>query len=96
MGLEYVNRRKQRYFLHQGKTKTGKSKYYASTKEGPTRIDWMPDGYEFYEEPQSGIVTIRKVTPTRILPEDRTRLQAWTRASWRGSNTSSSKSRATP
>jgi hypothetical protein len=79
MGLEYFNRRKKRYFVHQGTTKTGKPKYYASTKDGATRIDRMPDGYEFYEEPQSAIVTIRKMKPTRILPLERTRLEAWTR-----------------
>jgi hypothetical protein len=79
MSLEYVNRRKKRYFLHQGKTKTGKPKYYASSKDGPTRIDQMPDGYEFYEDPESAIVTIRKTLPTRILPLERTRLEAWVR-----------------
>jgi hypothetical protein len=79
MGLEYVNRRKKRNFLHQGATKTGKAKYYASSKDGPTRIDRMPDGHEFYEDPQSGIVTVRKTISTRILSIEKTQLETWTR-----------------
>ncbi len=32
MSIEYVNRRGDKYYLLQGKTKTGKPKYYVSRK----------------------------------------------------------------
>jgi hypothetical protein len=79
MGLEYVNRHGDRYFLLQGKTKTGKPKYYASMKTGENAAAEMPEGYEFYEQPQGGLVTVRKIQSTRILPLERMQIEAWTR-----------------
>src|SRR5882724_1644462 len=79
MGYEYVNRRGERYYLLVGKTKTGKPKYYVSRKPQGVPVDAMPDGYEIFEQPERGIVSVRKLLPTRIRPEERERLQRWTR-----------------
>jgi hypothetical protein len=80
MPLEYVNRQGDRYFLFQGKTKTGKPKYYVSRKTSTGEpVEEMPEGFEFYEQPEQGLVVLRKIRPTRILPEEREKLTAWTR-----------------
>lgn len=79
MGMEYVNRRGDRYYLLQGKTKTGKPKYYASRKPDGVAVEQMPAGFEFYESPQGGLVSVRKVRPTNVLPLEREQLKIWTR-----------------
>ena len=58
MGLEYVNRCGDRYYLLQGKTKTGKPKYYVSRKCNGEPVDKMPEGFEFYEHPEQGLVSV--------------------------------------
>jgi choline dehydrogenase-like flavoprotein len=79
MSIEYVNRRGDKYYLLQGKTKTGKPKYYVSRKPDGTHVDQMPDGYEFHENPQDGVLSVRKIRPTKVLPQEREQLDAWTR-----------------
>src|SRR5437867_2612508 len=79
MPMEYVNRRGDRYFLLQGKTKTGKAKYYVSRKPDGVPVEKMPEGYELYENPERGLVSVRKIRPTKLLPEERAKLGAWTR-----------------
>jgi hypothetical protein len=78
MPIEYVNRKGDRYFLRQGKTKTGKPKYYVSRKPSGEPVEEMPEGYELFEHPEQGLVFVRKIRPTRILPEEREKLMAWT------------------
>jgi hypothetical protein len=79
MPIEYTNRKGDRYFLCQGTTKTGKPKYYASKRISGVCVQSMPEGYEFYEEPGGGIVSVRKIRASRILPSERDNLVAWTR-----------------
>jgi hypothetical protein len=79
MPLEYVNRRGEKYFLLQGTTKTGKPKYYVSRKAEGVPVDSVPEGYEIHENPERGIVSVRKVRPTHILPQERESLARWTR-----------------
>jgi hypothetical protein len=79
MAIEYVNRKGDRYFLCQGKTKTGKPKYYVSRRLSGEPVEEMPEGYELFEHPEQGLVFVRKIRPTRILPEERDKLMAWTR-----------------
>ena len=43
MPFEYVNRCGDRYYLLQGKTKTGKPKYYASKKAEGVPVEQMPE-----------------------------------------------------
>ena len=71
MPIEHVNRRGDRYYLLQGKTKTGKPKYYFSKKPAGVRVEAIPAGFEIRENPTDGRVTLRKVRPTRILPHER-------------------------
>jgi hypothetical protein len=78
--LEYVNRCGDRYYALQGTTKTGKPKYYAARKLKGVALDRMPDGYEFYEHPEQGIVTIRKMVPSTITEEERLFLEEQTRS----------------
>lgn len=80
MGIEYVNRRGERYYLLQGKTKTGKPKFYTSRKPKGDPVDQMPPGYEFYEHPERGLVSVRKSRPTQITMAERTYLETQTRA----------------
>ncbi len=69
MAIEYVNRKQKTYYLHEGKTKTGKPKYFFSMKaEGPL-VEAMPEGYEIYENPNAQVF-LRKIQPQVITPEE--------------------------
>ena len=78
MGIEYVNRCGDRYYLLEGKTKTGKPKYYASRKCTGVAVDKMPEGFEFYEHPEQGLVSVRRIRPSQIQASERRQLEAWT------------------
>lgn len=79
MGIEYTNRCGEKYFLLQGKTKTGKPKYYVSRKAEGVTVEQMPDGYEFYENPERGLVSVRKIRPSNVSAEERQFLEERTR-----------------
>ena len=66
MPVTYKNRRGKIYYLHKGKTKTGKSKYHFSFKNKGELVDEVPDGYEIYEHPPNGQVLLRKKLPRFI------------------------------
>ena|SRR5665213_186649 len=68
MNLEYTNRRGDRYFVLQGRTKTGKAKYYCSRKPEGIGVTELPPDFEIYEHPESALVSVRKIRPTRLLP----------------------------
>lgn len=70
MGLEYINRRGDRYFVLQGLTKTGKPKYYAARKSSGVPVTELPPGFELHENPATAIVTVRKCKPSRVLPSE--------------------------
>lgn len=74
MTLEYINRRGDRYFVLQGKTKTGKPKFYCSKRYSGVGVDRLPDGFEIHENPESALVNVRKIRPTRIQPFEREQL----------------------
>lgn len=62
MAIEYRNRTGKTYYLHEGKTKTGKPRYFFSSREngkGKT-VDKVPEGYEIYEHPENAQVFLRK------------------------------------
>jgi hypothetical protein len=69
--VEYVNRQGDRYFVLQGKTKTGKPKFYCARKPSGVPVERLPAGYELHEHPASAVVTVRKVRRSRILPPER-------------------------
>jgi hypothetical protein len=61
MPVTYTNKGKITYYLHQGKTKTGKPKYYFSTKKKTDLLaEKVPDGFEVYEHPANAQVFLRK------------------------------------
>jgi len=55
--------------LHEGKTKTGKPKYYVAKKSEGNLAETIPDGYEIYERP-GGLVSFRKIQHSPILPHE--------------------------
>ena len=69
MPVSYTNCRDQIYFLHEGKTKTGKLRYWASQKAEGDLLESIPEGYEIYERP-GGMVFVRKIQKTPILPHE--------------------------
>ena len=71
MALEYLNRRGDRYYVLQGKTKTGKTKYYCGKKPGENTVEQLPVEFELHEEPMRGLVSVRKRRPTRIHSAER-------------------------
>ena len=62
MPVEYCNRVGKKYFLREGKTKTGKPRYFFSSKQDGkgTVTKSIPDGYEIYEHPENAQVFLRK------------------------------------
>lgn len=71
MTLEYTNRKGQRYFVMQERTKTGKVKYYCGKTLNAEGVAELPAEFEIFEHPQTGIVTIRKALQSRILPAEK-------------------------
>ena len=63
--IEHINRRKQIYYLYEGKTKTGKPKYFFSRKKEGNSVDVIPDGYEIYENPNAQVF-LRKI-PVQVI-----------------------------
>lgn len=55
MAIEHINRRGRKHYLHEGKTKTGKPKYFFSMKSEGNLIDTLPSGYEIYENPNAQV-----------------------------------------
>ena len=60
--VEYINRRGDKYYLHEGKTKKGNPRYYFSKKRDGILTDSIPDGYEIYENPNAQVF-LRKIPP---------------------------------
>src|SRR5438876_7936641 len=70
MPITHTNAKGKTYYLHQGTTKTGKPKYYFSTKsEGPL-ADAIPEGFEIYENPNAQVF-LRRMPPKLITDEER-------------------------
>lgn len=55
MSVQYTNRKDKTYYLHQGKAKAGKSRYYFSQKKEGNLIESIPTGYEIYENPNAQV-----------------------------------------
>ena len=61
--LAYANRLGAVYFLHAGKTKTGKVRYFVAKAAGAGALASMPDGFEFTES-VNGVVSVRRIDPS--------------------------------
>lgn len=68
MTAKYTNRTGKTYYLRQGKTKTGKPRYFFSAQEQGKGepVDRIPKGYEVYEHPENAQVYLRKIRPQMI------------------------------
>ncbi|MBD2364861.1 hypothetical protein H6G36_27465 [Anabaena minutissima FACHB-250] len=75
MTINYVNRKRQLYYLHEGTTKTGKPKYFFSMKSEGNLLKTIPDGYEIYENPNAQVF-LRKVQPKVITDEEKAIVEA--------------------
>jgi hypothetical protein len=65
MAIEHVNRKGQRFYLHETKTKTGKPRFFFSMKDGGALVGSIPEGFEVYENPDAQVF-LRKKLPRFI------------------------------
>jgi len=61
MAVIWKNRREDVYYLHEGRTKTGKPKYYFARSDKGMIVDNIPDGYEIYENPNAQVFLRKKL-----------------------------------
>lgn len=69
--VQYTNRKGDTYFLQAGTTRTGKPRYWFGRKQTGEPVEAVPPGYEIYEHPKEGLVSLRKVKPSPISQLDR-------------------------
>jgi hypothetical protein len=67
MPVTHVNRKEDTYYLHSGKTKTGKPRYWFSKGEDGELVASIPEGYEIYENPDAQVF-LRKIVPQLVTP----------------------------
>ena len=63
MAVQFTNRIGKQYYLREGKTKTGKPRYFFSVQQQGKGevVDQIPAGYEIYEHPENAQVFLRKI-----------------------------------
>ena len=68
MAVHYTNRIGKMYYLREGRTKTGKPRFFFSAQQHGKGevVDRIPDGYEIYEHPENAQVYLRKIRPQVI------------------------------
>ena len=64
-----MNRKGDRYYLHHGRTKSGKPKYFFSKKSEGELCGQLPDGFEIYED-HRGQVYCRRIQPKLITEQE--------------------------
>ena len=69
MPVTHVNRKRDTYYLHAGKTKTGKPRYWFSKSTEGDLVDAIPKGYEVYENPDAQVF-LRKIVPQLVTPAE--------------------------
>ena len=69
MPVTHVNRNRDTYYLHVGRTKAGKPRYwFANSAEGDL-VESIPEGYEVYENPDAQVF-LRKIVPQLVTPAE--------------------------
>jgi hypothetical protein len=63
--FSYENRLGDRYYLHEGKTKTGKPKYFFARDVRNGALAEMPEGFETTES-INGVVSVRRKKPGEV------------------------------
>jgi len=67
--VSYTNRKGQVYYLHAGKTKTGKRRYFVAKTIGAGVLSEVPAGFEMVES-VNAVVSVRRIDPSaRKVPE---------------------------
>ena len=69
MPVTHVTRYRDTYYLHVGRTKTGKPRYWFSSKADGDLVESIPRGYEIYENPDARVY-LRKKPPQIVTPEE--------------------------
>ena len=69
MNISHTNRMGDVYYLHEGKTKTGKPRYHFSKKADGELAKSVPDGFEIYEKP-NGQVFLRKIVARDVTSKE--------------------------
>jgi hypothetical protein len=67
MPVTHVNRKQDTYYLHAGKTRTGKPRYWFSKSNEGDLVVSIPKGYEVYENPDAQVF-LRKIVPQLVTP----------------------------
>jgi hypothetical protein len=67
MPVTHVNRKRDTYYLHAGKTKTGNPRYWFSKGTEGDLVAATPEGYEVYENPDAQVF-LRKIVPQLVTP----------------------------
>ena len=69
MPVTHVNRKQDTYYLHVGKTKRGKTRYWFAKNTEGDLVDAMPEGHEVYENPEAQVF-LRKIVPQLVTPAE--------------------------
>ncbi len=69
MPIRYTNHRGATFYLCQGVTRTGKPRYYFAREPKGHPVETIPEGFEITES-VNGVVSLAKVRPTVIRPEE--------------------------
>ncbi len=75
MKIAYRNRKGDTFYLHVGKTKAGRDKYYFSKKPEENVAYDFPQGHEIYENPNAQVF-LRKITPRIVSREEENLVRA--------------------
>jgi hypothetical protein len=75
MTVTYTNRKGRTYTLCQGLTKSGKPRYYFAREPKGVLVQEIPEGYEIRES-VNAIVSLAKIRPTLIRPEELATVEA--------------------
>jgi hypothetical protein len=70
MAVQYTNRKRITYYLHEDNTKTGDLRYFFSARNEGNLVDTLPEGYEIYEHPYSQVF-LRPIQPQIITENER-------------------------
>ncbi len=72
MPAQYTNRSGKIYYLHRGLTKSGNPKYYFSMRLKGDLVNFIPEGYEIYEDPFRAQVFLQRKQPQAIADSEKT------------------------
>ena len=67
--ITHRNRRGDTYYLHEGRTKTGKAKYFFSRQSDGTMVSAVPAGFEVYENPNAQVF-LRRTVPCLVTSQE--------------------------